>query len=481
MPKTLPEQSKLVRLGPALGVAVALVGYRVGGLLRDPFGDGDLFWQRRLGEYVLAHHQIPRALGNDVFSAPGAPWVPHEWLFSIVVARAFDSGALWIITALCGAFMVATLGVLAWRCLVAGGSAWATAIAVFFGAVAVAPNFADRAEVWVWLLFAIALFVLDFEGPILWSLVPLTILWANLHGSVMLIVPVIWLNTLFAAIGKRADLKLRLALCGILPLATLVTPFGISLPLYALSVFHSPVQAYIAGWKPINFNSIYVRYGFCPLVALMLIGLVRRTFKARPFDFALAGGLAVASIFGVRYIALFGLAAVLPASLAFAGLADSTKTKRQTKVALITEAGLLPLISVLSIAYGLAVGSPGIQWPGPFGSVRVLAAEPGPHNLFCAEYSWCSVAIGEGDTRIFLDGRADPYPPAVWNAYGVITHALPGWQQLLTSYDINAVIAWRGGYFESQMKTLAQWQEITDTNDPCCVLFVLEPKRAIKS
>jgi len=50
--------------------------------------DGDLAWQRRLGETILRTHAIPRALGDETFTAAGAPWLPQEWAFSVLGALA---------------------------------------------------------------------------------------------------------------------------------------------------------------------------------------------------------------------------------------------------------------------------------------------------------------------------------------------------------------------------------------------------------
>ncbi len=390
----------------------------------------------------------------------------------MAVARAFDTGTLWIVTAITGVLMVAALTVLAWRAYSLGASAFATTVVLFFAGLCISPNFAVRAEVWVWPLFALALVILDLEGPILWALVPLTVLWANLHGSVALIVPTMWLNTIVSAVIRRKDLRLRIALCVILPLATLCTPFGPSLPAYALSVLHNPMKPYIAGWKPLPFSSIYVQYGYLPLIIVLVTGLVRRLWKTHAFDFALSIVVAIATLFAGRNLGLYGLAAVIPGSLSLSWALDKPPSQRWLRSALILEAVALPAAVIFFGWYGLQTGNPGVQWPGPFGSVKTLEALPGEHRLFCAEYSWCSVALGTGNIRIFLDGRTDPYPAAVWQAYGTITHAQPGWRRLLNHYDINSVIAWRGGFFESRMQTLPNWQETTATGDRCCVLFV---------
>jgi hypothetical protein len=256
------------------------------------------------------------------------------------------------------------------------------------------------------------------------------------------------------------------------PLATLCTPFGIGLPLYALELLHSPLRPYIAQWRPVNFLNPYMRFGYVPLVLALGLALVRRVWNSRPFDVALAVVLAILSLFAERNVALFAIVAIVPVSLALSTLGKA-RDRLPEFMNLPVTAAALPLVTLLVFGWiGVTLGFPGIQWPAPFGSVQRLAALPGDHRLLCFEYSWCSVAIGEGSTRIFLDGRADPYPPKVWADFGVIAGKQPGWQGVLTSYDVNAVITWRAGGFQQRMETLPNWREIADTGDQCCVLFV---------
>lgn len=465
------QRATLFRFGAVLIVIGALVSYRVGGFIRYPFADGDLFWQRRLGEFVMANHAIPHALGTDVFSAPGAPWTPQEWVFSCIVALAFDHGALWALAVFCGVLAFATLAIAAWRAMHRGGATWAVTIACILAAVTVAPNFALRAEVLVWPLLALSLLILDEDGPVLWLLIPVTLLWANLHASVFLMVPVVWLSAALRLLTRR-PIRTLLALSVIIPLTTLCTPFGVGLPLYAVELLHSPLRPYIAQWRPIPLGSIYVRYGFIPLAVLVAIALIRRVWTKRPLEIIVACIFGVLSWFASRNAALFGIVAIVPAALAMSGWAAELRVRADKAWIIACEGIALVLVVVLCGWYGVQVGSPGIQWPGPFGTVKLLAAHAGEHRLLCAEYSWCSVALGQGATRIFLDGRADPYPPKVWEAFGVITHARPGWRNDLALYDVNAVIAWRGGFFESQMQALPDWYELTDTGDACCVLFL---------
>lgn len=56
--------------------------------VKFPPADGDRLWQQWLGERILHDHAIPRSLGTETFAAAGAPWTPHEWLFSVACSAA---------------------------------------------------------------------------------------------------------------------------------------------------------------------------------------------------------------------------------------------------------------------------------------------------------------------------------------------------------------------------------------------------------
>ncbi len=55
--------------------------------MRTLLGDGDTGWHVRIGEWILAHGQVPR---QDMFSytKPGQPFFAWEWLW--------DVGAAWL-------------------------------------------------------------------------------------------------------------------------------------------------------------------------------------------------------------------------------------------------------------------------------------------------------------------------------------------------------------------------------------------------
>jgi hypothetical protein len=212
-------------------------------LLQDP----DVFWHIRTGEWILDHAQFPTV---DVFSytAKGKPWVPTEWLSEVFLALVYRSGgwqALVILTAASGAAVVGIVCFYLLRHLrfsVAVGWSALTAIAV-------APHFLARPHIFSYLLLAIWLVkLLDTydEGkngslPSLRALVPLMVIWANLHGSFTFGLALLYIfsGILFLPGLRRRDpaicRHILLTVC-IVSLSALATPYGMSAALMTLEL-----------------------------------------------------------------------------------------------------------------------------------------------------------------------------------------------------------------------------------------------------
>ena len=104
-------------------VVIALFSaYLTGNRMAHPFIDGDLYWQRQLGEFVLTHHAIPTALGSETFTAAGAPWTAQEWLLGTIVALAWRANAFWALSVLAGLAVFFALTLTALRSKRAGAS-----------------------------------------------------------------------------------------------------------------------------------------------------------------------------------------------------------------------------------------------------------------------------------------------------------------------------------------------------------------------
>jgi hypothetical protein len=241
--------SRSVRFSLSVAVSV-FFGYYVHLLLLPGFSllqDPDVFWHIRTGQWILEHAQFPTV---DIFSytAQGKPWIPTEWLSEIFLAVAYRAGgwrALVVLTAASGAAVVAIVCFYLLRHLrfsVAVG--WCA-----LTAVAITPHFLARPHIFSYVLLAIWLIMLldaygkgeDGNLPSLRTLVPLMVLWANLHGSFTfgLVLLCIFAGILLLRRLHRRDSAACwqiLLTVGVVSLSALATPYGVSAALMTLEL-----------------------------------------------------------------------------------------------------------------------------------------------------------------------------------------------------------------------------------------------------
>ncbi|HEV3157551.1 MAG TPA: hypothetical protein VGZ00_09430 [Candidatus Baltobacteraceae bacterium] len=431
--------------------------------------DGDLGWQRWLGESIMRTGKLPDALGAESFAAVGSPWVPQEWLFG-VGAWVGRSGLGWDFfaggIALCG---VAALWFVAVRCLRREAGPLATAICTGLAGMALFESFGVRVQVAAWPFFALFLLLMDSEGLILWWSVPLVALWSNVHGSVML-APVL---ASAYAVGSWIDarawtpiVRRRFFVAGALLAATAANPLGVRLPLYALSLFTNPIRVYISEWRRTDIAEPSFLFGsfILILIILTLWGWTarRRWCEALPAAAMVAAALMAARNEAICGIALAPLAApMLSRVLERFTTAFSPSASRKTR----------PFDSIMllvGVVMGALVAFALIRSPErtkeihmPIVEIVAAAALPGEHRLFCADFAWCSLALDRPNLRVFLDGRADPYPIAIWKALGELHWLMPGWRADLDRYTFDEIIVEKDSPLDQALARLPDWRKVT--------------------
>jgi len=225
--------------------AVAAVGF-VAGVF--PIFDGDIFWHLAAGRWIAEHGELPR-LDPFRFTAPGARWIDHEWLFQLSVhglvrAVGLDGLILARGAALAG-FGLAVFAAARRAALAADLAGW-VALAAILG---VRPRFLDRPEI-VTLFAVVALLSLleqrertlaavsgaprsmRWQGLV--APLALVVVWVNFHGEALLAPVLAGLFLLGAAlvpgVGARDGLRRRAAEIAGVPLlcaaALLANPHG---------------------------------------------------------------------------------------------------------------------------------------------------------------------------------------------------------------------------------------------------------------
>lgn len=255
-------------------LATVLIGGR-SRLLNDP----GTFWHARLGDMVLAERAVPRS-DALTFTRLGETWVDQSWLFDVLLVSVVRLGG-WSAAALMAALLLSWLYSAVARALVRDGRSGAAALAASMLAVGVGANhFLVRPHLFTLVFFWATLRLCQLQHErggrwLAWT-VPLTALWANLHGG-FLAGPLVVLS---AGVGHAIsgpwdrDRKRRVGLftaAGAFgTVAGLVNPYGVGLYRHIHGLLWSGrVTELIDEYRPLTSAA-----GVLPIAECLIVGLV---------------------------------------------------------------------------------------------------------------------------------------------------------------------------------------------------------------
>lgn len=445
-------------------LVMAIFAARCFAVLTYPASDGDLGWQRRLGMSILRSHRIPGNLGNGTFTAAFHPWIAQEWAFSTFAALGQSGVGWWLFAGSCALAAVAALAVAAHTAERRGASPRAIALCTALAGVALYGSFGVRAQVVAWPFAALVIALLELEGSWAYAALVVAALWSNLHASAMLaplIAASLALGTWLDEGRPQARVRRAFVLAGGCALAVCCNPFGLRLPGYALGLLMSDFKRYIDEWRPTALGEQSFAFGALPLllIALMFLGgrqprRARDLFVLVPFTYLLLSA--------ERNIALFAIVALPIAACALTRDAPhfALPNVRAGRLARLFEGFVLPAFSV-ALATIVAIATVHLPDRGSDDlgtrALAVLRATPGEHRLLCTDFAWCGPAVGLPHVRVFLDGRADPYPAAVWTDYVAVAGLHARWRAPLDFYRVDAVLVAVGAPLDQALALTAGW------------------------
>jgi len=316
--RLLPSLTDVAFLLPLILLFAGLRG------VRTLLGDGDTGWHVRIGEWILAHGQVPR---QDMFSytKPGQPFFAWEWLW--------DVGAAWLHqrwglagVVLASLLVIAFTTVLLYRLVYRRCGNPLVAIALTgLASAAASIHWLARPHLLTMLLMMVFLTLLESvrEGHarLLWTLPVLMILWTNLHGGFPIGSIIVGAcgggGRLRAAVTRdsaerRASLQAAwpyLATAAGCALASLVNPYGYLLHTHLLEYFKDPFQLkYIQEFRSADFHSPPAMF----LEVMLILGLGAAIWYGRRKQFTevlLIAGFGHLSLVMVRNMPIYTLAA----------------------------------------------------------------------------------------------------------------------------------------------------------------------------
>jgi tetratricopeptide (TPR) repeat protein len=324
----------------------------VAGRCLVPMDETDVFYNLRLGEIILATHDVPRT-NLLSFTVPDVRDVNLAWLFQIVLALAHRAGGIPGTVLLKTAFVVATFAVLFRVALRRGAHPAAAAAALALAAWAAEPRFVERPHLVTFLGLALLLLALERAEAgrrrALWALVPAGLAWANANSCFFLAPAVLLLHAAGARLdGQRADARRAALVAAALAPLVLATPSGTGALGYIANHFRMPslrpLQEYRTATWPLDGPFFFLAAALAltsfapgarrwrhalPAAALAFLGARRIRFVA---EFAILAGptvaagatraaRALAARLAVPAWAPAGAASAVAASLLFATIA----------------------------------------------------------------------------------------------------------------------------------------------------------------
>lgn len=402
-------------------------------------------WMTLVAGREVAHHGLPATDELTVFGEDRT-WTNQQWLAHIV---AYGS---WRVAGLPGVVLVGIAAVTTAYCLgIAaarrrGASALACALVLVPVLVAAPWSWTIRAQVYVLPLFVATVWIACAArrrvSPATLCLLPLLVLWSNLHGSVLLGVAIAVMTGLLRLVSRDAGRRERL-LGGILvlvsPLTLFATPYapGRIFDYYRMFIFDPPFDGLLVEWQRTGWSSSTAAF-WTLAAATVLLALVTRR------NLSLLEGLILAltawgAIQAVRGIVWFALACLVIAP------ALVTRVVGDRRVLRLRAANLALAAIVCAFVFGgvgalIARGDAPLERRWPYDALPTF-----------------TTLLADPQTRVWgTDGHADWL---LWNLpdlRGRIAFDIRF--EIFARSDIEASVRWKG-------RQGPDWAEISDPYD----------------
>ena len=464
-------------------------------LASRPLSDGDFWWHLKTGEYIVKNLTIPR-IDFYSFTVPGKHWVAHEWLseviFYLVYTRAGFNTLIFIFT---------VLTVLAFWIVFRKNEAhpFVKGFAVLLSVWTILPTIGVRPRAFTLLFAGIYLallhrFVRERQTRAIWWLVPLMIVWVNLHAGYLIglvligvVIAGVVLDASFA--GEKlashwSTLKTLVLVFVACLLVVNLNPQGPRIFLFPFEFFFSPVQQdQITDWLSPDFH----QKELFPLLLLMLLTIAALALspkRVRPSELLLFLSTLYATLKSNRHMAIFALIAgpMLATYLQhwlnttqFARIfgqsqpqATSNGRRRQIIFNVIL---LIPLIACLIKLKSVIYSPPTQSRVGvPLNAVSYLKDNNITGNTFTDPNIWGGYLIwATPGNPVYIDGRIDMYGDEFMREYLGIIRGITRWQEPFDKYGVQIAIVSPTSTLRLQLEQSPQWQQIY--RDEMAVVF----------
>ena len=434
------------------------------GVALRPVRDPDAFWHVATGRLIWRTRTVPTA---DPFSwtAPGRPWIAHEWLTETVfwpVQRAFGWAGL---TILCALAIVATWMLVWSTARRLGASPWAAIGVTGLAATSSTHTWDARPQMISLACMALlARLMADaWRGrpkQLRWA-VPLMLVWANLHGGYIFGIALLGAFATGLTIDRLRASRRRApgvspalvrrawAVTALATLTSLANPNGLRGFLYPFSYLGDNASTrYVAEWMAPRFsNPDYWPFALLLVLTAYAMWRARRSIPTHAIICALAfGGLGLQSVRNISQFAVF--------CSPWAAWAVTRSRARAAHV----DTAIEPAKAVVHVAVAVstciawvAIAAPNLTASAnaaeqsrsyPVAATEFLRAHTTSTTHLFNQYDWGGyLTYRLPSVPVFVDGRPDMYGDAFIDRYMSTWLLRPGWQGRLREDGVTTVLA----------------------------------------
>jgi hypothetical protein len=410
-------------------------------------GDADTYWHVTIGRWILQHHQVPH---TDIFSftAFGKPWIAQEWLSEILLAFAANVAGWSGVVVLAAAAAALCFGLLTWWL----AEELAPRIVLILVAVTfmlVTPHLVARPHVLAWPAMTVWVMgmirAVDRRQAPSFALLPVMVIWANLHGSFTLGLVFTVAATLEAVVSAAPALRRSVALSwtrfGILALVgSGITPYGFEALATTWRILRMGGALSVIGeWQPADFTHV----GSLEIVLLGAVALALVSgFRLGPIRAVMLIGISHLALSAARNNDVLGwLAPILIAAPLAANFHDLRATP---SVAAMPTQRILAAMLVLLLVPGTAAVAAFRQYapsPDVTPAAAVAALKQAGAGRVLNDYNLGGYLVYAG-IPTFIDGRTELFGADFLLRYIHDTQLknIPDFLHLLDEQNIDATL-----------------------------------------
>jgi hypothetical protein len=406
-----------------------------------PISSIDLAYLVRAGRVMFDTGEILRV---DVFTFTAwcEPWLNQQWGAEIVVGGAFEALG-WLGLALLRAAL--TAGVTAFvyaACLTNGALRRAAAWLTLLAAVLLLGGFQLRGQLFGLFLFAALRWIIAGRARHagrLWWAIPISLIWANVHGSFPLAVLMLLFAWLEDRLASRAGGRI-LGVAALSMAATVVTPFGPRVWGYVMDVSTDPlIREVVLEWRPPGLGT-YTGVIFFISVAMALVVFIRNR-RALPWIALVELGFFLAlAASSSRNVFWWGIVLATTLSrLPWARRAPALDPRNRANLVLLGLLAAVPLVAGARWFPHASAEPPseGLIRLAPAALTEELRSRLQPGEPFANAQPWGSwFELSLPEYPVMVDSRFEVVPPQAVRASIEISSAEPGWQAELDALPV---------------------------------------------